>query len=398
MRCSFFLTILLLSTAIASIESFAQAQNSSAVVLGSRGVGNFIARMEKERKVHVAFLGGSITEKETGHVKKVADTLKEKWPDVEFTITNAGLSSTCSLSGAFRLNRDILSKGRIDLLIVEFAVNDDQDAGHDRKTAIRGLEGIVRQYFKANPEGDIISVQFVNPPILEKIEANETPISVGAHKAVASHYGIATVDVGLALAHEIAAGRMTWAEDYKGTHPNDKGYTFASGLISQVIEKSISAETPQLIELPEPLDSGSYSGASIMNPQELAWLGGWKWASVSRELLPVGQIRSNYEKYPALRSDEAGNHLYGAFSGSMLGAFVLAGPDAGIMEVSIDSGEWKPVDLYHHYSSGLNYPRSVIFADDLANGFHTFALRVSKDKNPASKGNTATILRFLVNR
>lgn len=366
--------------------------------LGSRGVSNFIARMEKERKAHVAFLGGSITQKDTGHVKMVSDWLKENWPGVDFTFTNAGLSSTCSLSGAFRVDRDVLSKGRVDLLIVEFAVNDDQDAGHDRKAAIRGLEGIVRQYFRANPEGDIISVQFVNPSILEKIQAGESAVSVAAHKEVARHYGLAIADVGQGLANEIAAGRMTWKEDYQGTHPNDKGYAFASGLITRIIEDSVSAETPQLVELPEPLDPGSWFGASVVDPQSFAWLGGWKWAPVGRELLPVGQIRSDYEKYNALRSDEAGNYLYGAFSGSMIGAFVLAGPDAGIVEVSIDGGDWKPVDLYHRHSGGLNYPRSVIFADDLPNQFHSFALRVSGEKNPASKGNTATFLQFQVNQ
>jgi len=180
------------------------------IEMGTRGVPNFIARLEKEQKAHVAFFGGSITQNKTGHTKMVPDWLEAQWPQVEFTFTNAGLSSTCSTTGAFRADRDVFSKGQVDLLVVEFAVNDDQDAKHDRATAIRGLEGIIRQYFEANPTGDVISVQFVNPGILAKAQAGEEAVSVAAHKAVARHYDVPIVDVGLALAREIASGKMTW--------------------------------------------------------------------------------------------------------------------------------------------------------------------------------------------
>ncbi len=363
-----------------------------AVEMGSRGVSNFIATIEKERKAHVAFLGGSITQNATGHTKMVPDWLTKTYPDVEFTFTNAGLSSTCSTTGAFRFDRDILSKGPVDLLIVEFAVNDDQDAMHDRTTAIRGLEGIVQQYFQTNPKGDIISVQFVNPGILEKIQKEEKPLSVDAHKTVARHYDIPIVDVGQALADEIAAGKMTWAEDYKGTHPNKIGYQFASDLITSVIAKTVSGETPQELAIPEPIDPLSYSRPSAIDPQAMSWLGGWKFETVSKELLPLGAIRGDFTKYKALRSDGAGDMLYHTFIGSMYGAFILAGPDAGILEVAIDGGEWKKVDLFHKHSGGLNYPRSVIFADGLSSTYHQAAIRVSAEKNPKSKGNTATIL------
>lgn len=367
------------------------------IEMGTRGASNFIARLEKEQKAHVAFLGGSITQNKTGHTKVVPDWLEAQWPQVEFTFTNAGLSSTCSTTGAFRADRDVFSKGQIDLLVVEFAVNDDQDAKHDRTTAIRGLEGIIRQYFEANPTGDVISVQFVNPGILAKAQAGEEAVSVAAHKAVARHYDVPIVDVGLALAREIAAGKMTWEADYKDTHPNPTGYQFASDLITKVIAETISGETPQTVALPEPLDPSSYSGAAMVDPQVFSWLGGWKYEMVSPELLPMGSIRADYTAFKALRSDGAGDYLYHTFSGTMLGAFVLAGPDAGILEVSIDGGDWTKVDLYHEHSKGLNYPRSVILADGLTKSYHSAAIRVAEEKNPQSKGNTATILYFEVN-
>ncbi len=384
---------------LAGLLSVARSQDAvpPVIEMGARGVSNFIARLEKEQKAHVAFLGGSITQNQTGHTKMVPDWLREQWPNVEFTFTNAGLSSTCSTTGAFRLNRDVLSKGQVDLLIVEFAVNDDQDAMHDAQTATRGLEGIIRQYFEANPTGDVISVQFVNPGILARAQRGEEAVSVSSHKAVARHYQIPSVDVGLALAREITAGRMTWENDYKDTHPNPAGYQFASNLITKVIDDTVSGETPQTVVLPEPIDSLSYAGATMVDPQALSWLGGWKFGPVSKELLPLGNIRGDYTAFKTLRSDGAGDYLYHTFSGTMLGAFVLAGPDAGMLEVSIDGGEWKRVDLYHQHSKGLNYPRSVVLADRLTKSFHTAAIRVAEERNPESKGNTATILYFEVN-
>lgn len=360
-----------------------------------QGTGRFLAKLEAGQPVHVAFLGGSITQNGSGHSKRVADWLKEKWPGVDFTFTNAGLASTCSVTGVFRFQRDVLSKGPVDLLIVEFAVNDDQDARHDRTTAIRGLEGILRQYFAANPEGDAISVQYVNPEILALHREGKEATSVAAHKTVARHYGIASVDVGLALAREIEAGRMSWENDYRDTHPNDTGYAFATGLIVQAIAAPAAAPAGAR-ELPEPLDPGCYDGAAQVDPQSLSWLGGWRYAPVSKELLPMGDIRANYTDFSALRSDGPGNYLYHTFAGSMLGAFILAGPDAGIVEVSIDGGEWRKVDLFHPYSKALNYPRSVILADDLSGTYHTAAIRTSSEKNPASQGHAATFLYFEV--
>jgi lysophospholipase L1-like esterase len=391
-------SVLSLSLAfVFSLSSREEAGSGNAIEMGSRGVSNFIARMEKERKAHVAFLGGSITQNAKGHSKMVADWLTENWSDVDFTFTNAGLSSTCSTSGAFRVEEDVLSKGQVDLLIVEFAVNDDQDALHDRETAIRGLEGIIRQYFEANPTGDVISVQFVNPGILETIQKGEEAVSVAAHKAVARHYDVPIVDVGKALADEIAAGRMSWEEDYKGTHPNPTGYQFASDLIVKVIEDTISGETPQTVSLPDPLDERSFYAAKRVDPQALNWLGGWKFAEVSKDLLPMGQIREDYKKYRALRSDSPGDYLYYTFQGRRIGAFILAGPDAGMLEVSVDSGDWEPVDLYHKHSGGLNYPRSVVLADGLSSAYHQIAIRTAEGKNEKSKGNAATILYFQVN-
>ena len=85
------------------------------------------------------------------------------------------------------------------------------------------------------------------------------------------------------------------------------------------------------------------------------------------------------------------------FKGPALGVYVLAGPDAGIIEVSMDGGAWKSFDLYHRYSRGLHYPRTVMFATDLKAGNHVARIRIKENSNKASKGSSARILQFTVN-
>ena len=83
------------------------------------------------------------------------------------------------------------------------------------------------------------------------------------------------------------------------------------------------------------------------------------------------------------------------FSGRAVGAYLLAGPDAGAVHVSVDGGEERVIDLYHRYSKGLHYPRTVMFASDLEPGEHTLKLRVAP--SPKSGGAAVRILQFVAN-
>ncbi|MEM9017717.1 MAG: SGNH/GDSL hydrolase family protein, partial [Verrucomicrobiota bacterium] len=102
----------------------------------------------------------------------------------------------------------------------------------------------------------------------------------------------------------------------------------------------------------------------------------------------------DYRDFKALRSDESGDYLYHTFVGSMLGAFILAGPDAGAIEISVDGNDWKSVELHHRYSKSLNYPRSVVLADDLGGGYHTVAIRTAPGATEGA-GATSTFLYFV---
>ena len=46
----------------------------------------------------------------------------------------------------------------------------------------------------------------------------------------------------------------------------------------------------------------------------------------------------------------AGDSFEFSFNGSIIGLFVAAGPDAGIIEYRIDNGPWEQKDLYTQWS------------------------------------------------
>lgn len=183
----------------------------------------------------VAFLGGSITEM-NGYRPIVMRRLRERYPDVAFTEIAAGLSSTCSDTGAFRFARDVLTFGKPDLLIVEAAVNDDQDGHFDLRHCIRGLEGTVRRVLLENPKCRVVIGLMVNRHQYEQISAGEVPVPYMAARKVADRYGAAVADVGSALVDSARKGGMTW-EKYGDCHPSPEGCAFGAEIVLSAIDR-----------------------------------------------------------------------------------------------------------------------------------------------------------------
>ena len=157
-------------------------------------------------KSTVAFLGGSITEM-NGFRPLVMKALRERHPDVDFTEIAAGLSSTCSDAGAFRMEEDVFQKGVPDLLVVDAAVNDDQDGHFTEEHSARGMEGIVRHARLRNPSCAVVIALMVNRRQFETLVRGEMPRHYAAHAKVARRYGAALADVGAALA---ASAKSVW--------------------------------------------------------------------------------------------------------------------------------------------------------------------------------------------
>ena len=389
-----------LAAAVAFGPTVSQAAEPSRNIISRGSYTNSQIKFEREKKGHVAFIGGSITEM-NGYRPMVCEDLQKRYPDTKFTFTASGISSTCSTTGAFRLKRDVLSKGPVDLFFIEFAVNDDQDAGHARRECIRGMEGIIRQCRSHNPNMDIVVMFFVNPGMLEMLKTGKTPISMGSHTTVLEHYNVSTIHLAREAADRITAGTLTWKE-YGGTHPKPPGNRIGADMIKTLLDEAWAKPLGQVAKLtahvvPEKqLDIGSYSNGHFQSLKTASTNSGWKVHKPDWKTIPGGK-RDRFTNIPLLCAKEPGSETTINFNGQAIGAYVVAGPDAGIVEASIDGGAFRKVDLFHRYSKGLHYPRTVIFAADLPEGDHVLKLRISDAANKDSKGHAARIIQFAVN-
>lgn len=354
---------------------------------------------EINKKGTVAFIGGSITEM-NGYRVMVENDLQARFPETEFTFINAGISSTCSTTGAFRLSEDVLSK-KPDLLFVEFAVNDDQDASHAKRECVRGMEGIFRHARTVLPKLDIVVTHFVNPSMLKTLQDDRTPTSSGSHEQVAAHYGVSSSDLAREVAERITSGTLTWKE-YGGTHPKDPGNRLAADLIADLLNTVwagpiVDEPRTSIHRLPRKLDNNSYFKGTMLSPENAKAGPGWVVHRPDWDKLP-GSKRERFNDQRLLCSDEVNAECSLEFSGTGIGLFVLAGPDAGTVEYSIDGSSPQQLDLYHRHSKGLHYPRTVMLDADLPRGKHQLKMRVSRVKNQASSGHAVRILKFAVNQ
>lgn len=341
-------------------------------------------QFEQNKQGHVAFIGGSITEMD-GYRPMVAEMLTKRFPNTKFKFTNAGISSTCSDTGAFRLQRDVLSQGPLDLLFVEFAVNDDQDGQQSYLDALRGMEGIIAQARRHNPAIDIVITFFANKNILEQQE--KTP-SIAAHSKVAAHYHVSVNNLARELADQIASGKTDWST-YGGVHPKKNGNIMCATLIANALLEDWAIPLPanakpQAHPLVEPLDSKSYINGRLVPLTEVKHDSNWTIGVPDWRHENKGKVRPRFVRTPMIYSSTPGAKLTLSFSGTAIGAYLLAGPDAAIIRCTLDGKQTKVIDTLSKFS-GFNYPVTYMFFNELSAGSHTLELEILENRTGRSR-------------
>jgi len=397
--CVSVLVVALLTCSIAhAAEDTAAVSDANFHLRG--GFDNSRIQFTRGKTGHVAFIGGSITQM-NGYRPMVCSMLTKRFGDTKFTFTDAGISSTCSTTGAGRLVSDVLSKGPVDLFFIEFAVNDDQDAGHKLRECIRVMEGLIRHGRTYNPNMDIVITYFVNQGMIKTIDEGKNPIPMAGHKKVAEYYSISTIDLAREVAGQIKAGTLSWKK-FGGVHPAPYGNAMCTKMIEKLLNKAwakpLAADAKKTAhKMPaKPIDDHSYFDGRFINPAKAKVKSGWKLGVPNWKSLKGGK-RGQFTKLDLLSADDAGAELTLEFTGKAIGTYVLAGPDAGVLEATIDGGEPVKIDLYHRYSRGLHYPRTVMFDADLKPGKHTLKLKTVAIENRKQGGLAARILQFVAN-
>lgn len=360
---------------------------------------NSFAQFTQEQTGRVAFLGGSITYN-PGWRDSISNFLQQSFPETEFDFITAGIPSMGSTPGAFRLERDVLSKGRIDLLFVEAAVNDPTN-GRSATEQLRGMEGIIRHAKRSYPEIDIITMYFVDPDKMQSYNNGKIPEVIVNHDRVAEHYGVSSINLAKEVTERINAGEFTWEGDFKDLHPSPFGQLVYYNSIRTFLEHdllSLKSEAIKTIKptLPSQLDQYCYDQGKLVSIDNAKLKKGWQ--IVNNWTPPEGeQTRDGYVNVPMLCASKPGAKLKVKFHGRAIGIAVAAGPDAGMIDYKIDGGEWKTVDLYTKWSSWLHLPWYYVLEAELQDTEHELTIKIDDDNNAESKGNACRIKHFFIN-
>ncbi len=389
-------SLLFLVLAVFVLSSNAQRVESENYFSFRSGLQNSFQKFENEKKGRVVFLGGSITYN-PGWRDSVCNFIQQKFPATQFDFINAGIPSMGSTPGAFRFERDVLKNGPVDLLFLEAAVNDDTNR-RTKEEIVRGMEGIVRHAKRENPACDIVIMHFVDPGKMEDYRTGKVPEVIQIHDQVAEHYHISSINLTKEVTERIDAGEFTWEHDFKDLHPSPFGQQIYFNSIKTFLDKADKIESlnESGILIHEPINVFNYENGILVEPGPQKKIKGWEMAqNWSPE---VGkQTRANFVHVPMLVGEYPGKIIKFGFRGNAVGIAVAAGPDAGIIEYSIDNSEWEKLDLFTPWSNNLYLPWYYTLASGLKGKKHILQIRLTNEKNPESKGNKCIIRYFYLN-
>jgi lysophospholipase L1-like esterase len=363
------------------------------------GVNNARVKFEKEKTGRVAFLGGSITAA-PGWREPVMRYLEKRFPETRFEFIGAGIGSLGSVPHAFRLEQDVLSRGPVDLLFVEAAVNDASNHPQLPKQMLRGMEGVVRHARLANPKTDIVQMHFVMPEHMQDYNAGRVPEVIRLHEQVAVAYGNPSLDLALEVTERINAGEFTWAEDFKGLHPSRFGNDLYANSIARMLEAAwrLPEKPVQDHAVPEkPLDPQSYFRGRFGKLEEVKLVRGFEKMSPWKPAVAAKTHGLLSKDSSALVALEPESEMELSFEGTGAGLLIGAGPDTGILEVSCDGGPAKKIETFTRWSKGLYLAWAVMLEDELPAGKHVIRVKVSKEHHAESQGTGLYVFRILLN-
>ncbi|MDT8300872.1 MAG: GDSL-type esterase/lipase family protein [Sedimentisphaerales bacterium] len=359
------------------------------------GLGNIFGKLEAGKEVRIGYLGGSITA-QAGWRPKTLKWFQEQYPNARISEINAAIGGTGSDLGVFRLGHDVL-RHKPDLLFVEFAVNDGGASPHRIQQAI---EGIVRQTYAADAETDICFVYTLVAGWTKTLRDGKFPRAASAMEAVADHYGIPSIHMGLEAAKMEGEGKLIFTAAKPKTdaekaaigdkiifspdsvHPyTDTGHELYLQAVVRGMEAIRKAGKPSMHVPGEPLAADNWQAAKMVTLDKANLSDGWQKLDASRHSL----AKRFGNRMPDLYfTNQPGESITIRFKGTGLRIYDLLGPDCGQVLVKVDGKEGKIVPRFDAYCT---YHRlaTLTVAENLPEGVHTVNLQVHPDQPDKAK-------------
>ncbi len=332
------------------------------------GIPNFLDKAEKGDPLTVAFIGGSITQSNTGYRPQTARYFQGLFPKVDFKWINAGVSGTGTDLGAFRIQEQVL-RHNPDLIFIEFAVNGAYQPG---------MEGMIRQIIKANPKTDICLIYTIHNGQTAVYQQDKIPDNIRGLEQVAAHYQLPSIHLGMEAASLEAQEQLVWKGDEQlakdkllfstdGIHPKEAGGNLYAAAIARGLAKMQLKNNAQLRVLPPPLYTDGWEHATMYEPQNIATFDE-NWERLSTAGSHLKQFNGWFNT--VMTANKAGASCTFYFEGDMFGVFDVGGPEVGQLSVWIDD---RPVGVAQREELGLRFLQVVPASDDtLINRFNQY--------------------------
>ncbi|MCB0686341.1 MAG: hypothetical protein KDC53_07445, partial [Saprospiraceae bacterium] len=217
---------------------------------------------------------------------------------------------------------------------------------------------------------------------------------------VANHYNITSINLAKEVNDRILNGEFTWKDDFKDLHPSPFGQgIYARSIVwtfDQLLDHADNYNLGSKMIPTRPLDPFSYFNGRLVNIKKSKKRKEWV---IEKSWHPndSASTRSGYVNVPALVCETPGGIFSLNFKGRAIGILVAAGPDAGIIEYSVDGNYYKKLDLYTQWSNWLHLPWLYILEDQLSDSEHHLVVRMTNHKNEKSTGTACRIFNFAVN-
>ncbi len=310
---------------------------------------NTYAKLTQDKKLNVAFMGGSVTDgtgasnpKNDGWPRLVCKHLADAY-GANVVENRKSIGGTGSYFGAFRYTNDIggTAKQQPDLLFIEFAINDSY-IGESYDQVVKNSESIVRKALSLNPKMDIVYVL-----TFDKGTKNADYEQLKAHKAVAEKYGFLCINLRELLGETIDF-KANFADD---VHPNTKGYETYGNMIGSMIlsympnlNDGIARVTPKNKVLPKTPMSDYYKNLKLVKSNKINLSKSTGWVHSGNGFSYVGG------SYGGKLVASKGAKLVFEFTGSELALVYDAGTN-GKVSVTVDGGAATEINANYSYSN-----------------------------------------------
>ncbi|WP_168120103.1 SGNH/GDSL hydrolase family protein [Paenibacillus sp. HB172176] len=365
------------------------------------GLGNTIKRIQAGEHVHIGFIGGSVTAgagasdaEKTSWRARISEWFRRRFDEAGFSFRHAAIGGTDSTYGAFRIGDHLLKDGAVDLLIVEFAVNDNGN----RVRSIRAMEGIVRQVQRMYPDADICFLYLPDKQGSERFaQCGEPQVNVRHHEEVADYYGLPSIHLATSLYHMIASGQLRWEDlSEDNVHPNDFGYKLYAQLLGDVFEAALVRPVTPAEGRAAPkmrLEQDCYEWARLADADSSFD----RWGATAVRGWSPEQVCNWTPPANLLRLDSVGSGMRFAFEGTAAGLVLLAGLDTTDIEVSVDGSSFDYVQVYDAHCARYYRPKAMLLADGLPNGRHTMELRLVDAQSRTTSGRSLHVRSIMIN-